>query len=258
MDDRDVEAFGEVARVARRAPFAGIGREPDLVVRDQVERSTRRVALERSEVQRLGDAALARGRTRRRGSAPAARRSGRACRARVERSVCSARARPSTTGSTASRWLGFAASVTVISPAGVVRVPSAPRWYFTSPVPPSSVETTASIVRSPSNSRRIASYGRPMRVRENVEPAAVSHADHDLVRAVLGRRARSPRRASAPSRRDLRSRTASGRGTRGGGTARTPSTSRETREQCASSPRRRAACGTCPTRSPAAARRACS
>src|ERR671925_517169 len=71
---------------------------------------------------------------------------------RVLRSVCSARVRPSTTGSTASRWLGFEASVTVISPAAVARVPSAPRWYFTSPQPPS-----------------------------------VRHAEHDLVAALLGR-----------------------------------------------------------------------
>ena len=79
----------------------------------------------------------------------------------LERSVCSARVQPSTTGSTASRWLGFGASVIVTSPDDVFRVPVAERWYLTSPVPPSSLTTTASIVRSPSNSRRIDSYGRP-------------------------------------------------------------------------------------------------
>jgi hypothetical protein len=42
---------------------------------------------------------------------------------REERSVCSARALPSTTGSTASRWLGFETSVIVMSPVGVERVP---------------------------------------------------------------------------------------------------------------------------------------
>ncbi len=73
----------------------------------------------------------------------------------LERSVCSARVQPSTTGSTASRWLGFGASVIVTSPDSVLRVPVAERWYLTSPVPPSSLTTTASIVRSPSNSRRI-------------------------------------------------------------------------------------------------------
>ena len=38
VDDRSVEALGEVARVTRRAPVLRIGREADLVVRDQVER----------------------------------------------------------------------------------------------------------------------------------------------------------------------------------------------------------------------------
>ena len=46
MDDRHVEALREVARVARRAPVARIGREADLVVRDQVERAAGRVARE--------------------------------------------------------------------------------------------------------------------------------------------------------------------------------------------------------------------
>ena len=60
VDDRDVEPFCEVARVARRAPFARIGREADLVVRDHVQRAAGRVAVERRQVQRLGDLALAR------------------------------------------------------------------------------------------------------------------------------------------------------------------------------------------------------
>ena len=54
-------------------------------------------------------------------------------------------------------------------------------------------------MRSPSNSRRIELVRAPDRVREHVQPAAVRHADHDLVRARRRRPARSPRRASAPS-----------------------------------------------------------
>ena len=80
----------------------------------------------------------------------------------VERSVCSARVRPSTTGSTASRWLGLATRRTPTLPFAVVRVPCAARWYLTSPVPPSGSAVTASIVRSPSNSRRMYSYGIPI------------------------------------------------------------------------------------------------
>ena len=60
VDDRDVEALREVARVARRAAALGVGREPDLVVRDQVKRAAGRVAVERLEVQRLRHLALAR------------------------------------------------------------------------------------------------------------------------------------------------------------------------------------------------------
>ncbi len=44
VDDRHVEALREVGRVARRAAFGGIGREADLVVRDQVQRAAGRVA----------------------------------------------------------------------------------------------------------------------------------------------------------------------------------------------------------------------
>jgi hypothetical protein len=58
VDDRNVEAFREIARVARRASLTGIGGETDLVVRDQVQRATGRVAVERREVERLGDFAL--------------------------------------------------------------------------------------------------------------------------------------------------------------------------------------------------------
>ena len=47
VDDRHVEALREVARVARRAPVGRIRREPDLVVRDQVQRAAGRVAAER-------------------------------------------------------------------------------------------------------------------------------------------------------------------------------------------------------------------
>ena len=58
VDDRDVEALREVARVARRAPFHRVGREPDLVVRDHVQRAAGRVAVDRVEVERLRDDAL--------------------------------------------------------------------------------------------------------------------------------------------------------------------------------------------------------
>jgi hypothetical protein len=58
VDDRDVEALGQVAGVARRTTVGGVGREPDLVVRDDVQRSAGRVSTEPLEVERLGDDTL--------------------------------------------------------------------------------------------------------------------------------------------------------------------------------------------------------
>ena len=60
VDDREVEALREVARVPRRAPVDRVGREADLVVRDHVERAAGRVPGQVGEVERLGDDALTR------------------------------------------------------------------------------------------------------------------------------------------------------------------------------------------------------
>ena len=60
VDDRDVEALREVARVARRAALGRARREADLVVRDQVQRAPGGVALQALQVEGLGDHALAR------------------------------------------------------------------------------------------------------------------------------------------------------------------------------------------------------
>ena len=58
MHDRHVEPLREVARVARRAAFHRVGREADLVVRDQVQGAARGVPLQALQVERLGDDAL--------------------------------------------------------------------------------------------------------------------------------------------------------------------------------------------------------
>ena len=64
---------------------------------------------------------------------------------------CLARTTPSSTGSTASRWLGLATSeVWMLEPSPAVNTPSAPRWYFTSPEPCVVLGS-----RLPSNSRKI-------------------------------------------------------------------------------------------------------
>ena len=183
VDDRRVEALGEVGGVAGRAALRRVGREADLVVRDHVQRAAGRVALERVEVERLGDDPLPGERrvaveedrhrdARDRGPRPAS-----------ERSVCSARVIPSTTGSTASRWLGFAASVTAI-------VAARGRADALGAEVVLDVAGPALGVGGDDLDRPLALelaedllVGQADRVGEDVEPAAVGHPDHDLARA---------------------------------------------------------------------------
>ena len=188
VDDRDVEALGQVGRVAGRARVVHVGGEADLVVGDDVERAAGAVPLERAQVERLGHHALA-------GEGGIAVDGDRQRRGGVVMGVAPAalgllgpgpavhdRA-PRTRGGS-----GLGDRVTVIDLLLPVRyAPSAPWWYFTSPVPPSGVSCPASTWRPPSNSAKIVSYGRPDRVGQHVEPPAVRHADHDIARAALGR-----------------------------------------------------------------------
>ncbi len=60
VDDRHVEALRHVGGVGGRAGVLGVGGEADLVVLDHVDRAAGRVALQRLQVERLGDHALAR------------------------------------------------------------------------------------------------------------------------------------------------------------------------------------------------------
>ncbi len=55
VDDRHVEALGQIRGPTRRARVVGIGREAHLVVHDQVHGAADLVAVERLQVQRLGD-----------------------------------------------------------------------------------------------------------------------------------------------------------------------------------------------------------
>ncbi len=59
VHDRHVEALRQVRCPARRARVVGVGREADLVVRDDVHRAADLVAVERLQVERLRDDALA-------------------------------------------------------------------------------------------------------------------------------------------------------------------------------------------------------
>ena len=103
---------------------------------------------------------------------------------RVERSVCSARVRPSTTGSTASRWLGFEASVTVISPAGAARALGA---EVVLDVAGAALGIGGDCLEGPlalelAQDRLV---GAADHMGQHVQPAAVGHAEHDLVAALL-------------------------------------------------------------------------
>ena len=59
VDDRDLVAARQAARVRRAVGFARRGGEADLVVHDHVDRAAGRIAVEPRQVQRLGDDALA-------------------------------------------------------------------------------------------------------------------------------------------------------------------------------------------------------
>ena len=105
---------------------------------------------------------------------------------RFERSVCSARVRPSTTGSTASRWLGFARERD-----GDVAVRGRARRLGAEVV--LHVAGAALGVGRDRLDRPLALelaqdhlVGPPDDVREHAQPAAVRHPHHDLVRAGLG------------------------------------------------------------------------
>ena len=60
VDDRDVVALGQIGRPVCRAGIVRVGGEPDLVVLDDVDRAADRVAVDRLQVERLGDHALPR------------------------------------------------------------------------------------------------------------------------------------------------------------------------------------------------------
>ena len=102
-----------------------------------------------------------------------------------QRSVCSARARPSTTGSTASRWLGLGITVTSTALAVASRsVPEAPRWYLTSSAWRSSgITSLVEAARLELGQDRLVAHSHDL--GQHVEPSAVRHADDRPVRALL-------------------------------------------------------------------------
>ena len=172
-----------------------------------------------------------------------------------ERSVCSARVQPSTTGSTASRWLGFGASVIVDLAGRGLAGPGRGEVVL-------DVARAALVVDDDRVDRPLAlelAQDRLVRaadrVHEHVQAAAVRHPDHDLVRAgVRGELDRlvehRHHRVEALERELL---LAEERAAQVLLEALGP---RERARAGGSAPRARAAAGSGSTRSPAAARRA--
>ena len=185
VDDRDVEALREVARVARGAAALRVGREPDLVVGDQMQRAAGRVAVERLEVQRLRHLALARERRvavdehRERdgrvvvagaGRAVGLLRAGAALDHRVDRLEMAGVRRQRDRDLAVARGARPLGADVVLHVAGAALVGGDDRVDR-----PLALELAQDLLVRASDD-----------VREHVEPAAVRHADHDLVRARAG------------------------------------------------------------------------
>ncbi len=178
IDLRDVGAVEPGAGVRRD------GGEADLVVDDEVDRAAGAVADQLAHRQRLVRPGPGRRRRRRRASGCAMTECAAAgCRRRTS---CRARTLPTTTGSTASRCEGLGCSDRCTVWPAISTSVEVPRWYFTSPEPC----TSSGLKLSPPNSREHRGERLLHHVHQRVEPAAMRHADGDLVARRRRRRSR--------------------------------------------------------------------
>src|SRR5437762_3937517 len=95
---------------------------------------------------------------------------------------CLARTLPSTTGSTASRCDGLAANDRCTLRPPISRSPEVPRWYLTSPEP----WTCSGLAALPWNSEKNRGERLAHEIGQDVEPAAMRHADDEFVDPELG------------------------------------------------------------------------
>ncbi len=183
VEDRRADHFRDVGAVLRGPGVARRGGEPDLVVDDDVDRAAGAVPAQQRQVQRLGHHALSGERgvavqhQRHDGEVRSSRRPCRRSRS------CLARTRPSSTGSTASRCDGLAdqrhLNVVVAEHLDVVAGRAEVVLDVTGAVRLRRVQVALELAED-------------LRVRladdvgQHVEPAAVRHADDDLVEPVLG------------------------------------------------------------------------
>ena len=187
VDDRHVVPLGQVRRPVSRARVVRIGREADLVVLDEVDRAADRVAVDRLEVERLGDDALSRERgvaveDHRHGGVrlavgvrALARGLGRPRRARRDRrhelQVRRVRLEPDDDRLAARELIGALGAVVVLDVAGAAVRDRGDR-----------LERRGALELGEDRVVRTAEV-----VGEHVEPAPVGHPDHDLARAPRGR-----------------------------------------------------------------------
>ena len=179
VEDRRLDDLGHVGRVEARPGGLGRGGEPDLVVDHDVDGAAHPVALDVAHVERLGHHALA-------GEGGVAVHEDRAAPRRRRGSLiwsCWARTMPSTTGSTASRWLGLAASSTLmLLPARLWNLPDLAEvvLHVARALDRGGVERALELLE---HLVVVLADDRG----EHVEPAPVGHAHDRAVEALVGR-----------------------------------------------------------------------
>ena len=178
VQDRCVDHLRDVGRVVRRSTRLRRRGESELVVDDEVHRSTGAVALDERQVERLGDDALAR--HRRVAMDEGCKEARPLFVPGAELFLDGARAIPSTTGLTASRWEGLDAITTGnVAPERPTQVPTRrPCGARASPRNPATVSGVKWCLQS---RRSISAYGLPTMFASVFQPPAVrTGAEHGL------------------------------------------------------------------------------
>ena len=179
VEDRDRQPVRDVGRERRRVLLAVGRREPELVVHHDVDRAADRVAGKVGEVERFGRDPLA---GERRVAVQDDRHDPR-CARRSPSRTWRARVRPSATGYTASRWLGFDTSLTRRL-AAVLRPVGAGGAHVVLDVAAAQHALRVGVLEARVDVDRRAADD----LNHDVQPAAVAHADERLLEPVGGRR----------------------------------------------------------------------
>ena len=179
VEDRRLDHLRDVGAVRRRAGVGRVRREADLVVHDDVDRAARPVAVELRHVERLGHDPLA----GERGVAVEEDGQDLAVLAVLAEARLLRADHPlddGVDGLEVARVRGEA-ETSSRAPPGATCVPTAPRWYFTSPEPWIDCGVQHVLELREDLRHRLADDRR-----EDGQPAAVRHPDDDLADAGLG------------------------------------------------------------------------